>query len=97
MHRTRNAAAPISARMVLVCKALFYLDIFVKPSVMCWLVSSAASGLGSKMVAGCSVSVPRAGRMEHNLAKVGVEGSSPFARSKAFNGLAPQVTCDAKP
>ena len=26
--------------------------------------------------------------MEHDLAKVGVEGSSPFARSKIFNGLA---------
>jgi hypothetical protein len=34
---------------------------------------------------------------DHNLAKVGVEGSNPFARSKAFKGLAPQVTCDAKP
>jgi hypothetical protein len=26
--------------------------------------------------------------VEHNLAKVGVEGSNPFARSKIFNGLA---------
>jgi hypothetical protein len=34
---------------------------------------------------------------EHDLAKVGVEGSNPFARSKAFKGLAPQVTCGAKP
>ena len=33
----------------------------------------------------------------YDLAKVGVEGSNPFARSKAFKGLAPQVTCDAKP
>ena len=82
MHRTRNAAAPISARMVLSFKILFYLDIFIKPSVTCWLMSSAASRLGSKMVARCSVSVPRTGRVEHDLAKVGVEGSSPFARSK---------------
>ena len=44
------------------CKALFYLDIFAKLSVMCRLVSSAASELGSKMVATCSVSVPRTGR-----------------------------------
>ena len=48
---------------------------------MCRTVSSAASELGSKMVARCSVSVPKTGRIEHNLAKVGVEGSSPFARS----------------
>jgi hypothetical protein len=27
-------------------------------------------------------------KLEHNLAKVGVEGSNPFARSKNFNGLA---------
>jgi hypothetical protein len=62
MHRTRNAAAPISARMVLSCKALFYLGIFAKLSVMCRLMSSAANGLGSKMVARCSVFVrdPRA-------------------------------------
>ena len=36
-------------------------------------------------------------KQDHDLAKVGVEGSNPFARSKAFKGLAPQVTCDAKP
>jgi hypothetical protein len=31
------------------------------------------------------------------LAKVGVEGSNPFARSSDFKGLAPRVTCDARP
>jgi hypothetical protein len=82
MHRTRNAAAPISARKALFCKVLFYLSILTELSVTYRLVSSAATGLGSKMVARCSVSVPRTGRMEHNLAKVGVEGSNPFARSK---------------
>jgi hypothetical protein len=97
MHRTRNAAAPISARMVLSFKALFYLDNLARLSVMCRLVSSTASGLGSKMVARCSVSVPRTGRIEHNLAKVGVEGSNPFARSNAFKGLAPQAARGAKP
>jgi hypothetical protein len=71
MHRTRNAAAAISARMVLSCKALFCLNIFAKLSVMCWLVSSTANGLGSKMVARCSVSVPRTGRIERNLDLVG--------------------------
>jgi len=88
MHRTRNAAPPILARMVLSYNVLFCLDIFAKLFVMCRLVSSAANGLGSKMVARCSVSVPRTGRIEHNLAKVGVEGSNHFARSKIFNGLA---------
>jgi len=34
---------------------------------------------------------------QHDLAKVGVEGSNPFARSKAFKGLVPQVICDTKP
>jgi hypothetical protein len=58
-------------------KALFNLDIFSKPSVICQPVSSAAKGLGSKMFSLCSVN-----REEHNLAKVGVEGSNPFARSK---------------
>jgi hypothetical protein len=64
MHRTRNAAALISACMVLSCKALFYLDIFVRLSFMCRLVSLAASELGSKMVARCSVSVPRTAGIE---------------------------------
>ena len=27
-------------------------------------------------------------KQDHDLAKVGVEGSNPFARSKIFNGLA---------
>jgi hypothetical protein len=36
-------------------------------------------------------------KQEPDLAKVGVEGSNPFARSNAFKGLAPQMTCGAKP
>jgi hypothetical protein len=52
MHRTRN-----SARSILFCKVLFYLGILTALSVMCRLVSSAAIGLGSKMVARCSVYV----------------------------------------
>ena len=31
----------------------------------------------------------RSSGVEHNLAKVGVEGSNPFARSNDFNDLAP--------
>ena len=49
------------------------------------------NGPGPSLSCGCSSVV------EHDLAKIGVEGSNPFARSKAFKGLAPQVTCDAKP
>jgi hypothetical protein len=36
----------------------------------------------------CSMIDPATEKVEHNLAKVGVEGSNPFARSKIFNGLA---------
>jgi hypothetical protein len=87
MHRTRNAALLISARSALCCKVLFYLDSLTGLSVMCRLVSSAATGLGSKMVARCSVSVRYRSGSENpeglsTTAKVGVEGSNPFARSK---------------
>jgi hypothetical protein len=33
----------------------------------------------------------------YDLAKVGVEGSNPFARSNSFKGLAPQAARGAKP
>ena len=35
--------------------------------------------------------------IEHNLAKVGVEGSNPFARSNYNSDLASKNACDAKP
>jgi hypothetical protein len=57
MNRTRNAAAPISARSGLFHKIPFSFAILMTPSIACRLVSCAATGLGSKMVARCSVFV----------------------------------------
>ena len=57
MHRTRNAAAPISARKAMFCTILFSLGFLATSSIADRLVSSAATGLGSKMVARCSAFV----------------------------------------
>jgi len=56
-HRTRNAVTAISASDGLFCTVLFSLRILAKPSTTTLSVSCAATGLGSKMVARCSVFV----------------------------------------
>jgi|SRR5271169_1061730 len=57
-HRTRNSVTAISASGGPYCAALFYLKILTKPSISSRLVSCAATGLGSKMVARRSIFVP---------------------------------------
>ena len=56
-HRTRNSVMAITARGLLPHRVLICLRILTGRSVACRSVSFAATGLGSKMVAGCSVFV----------------------------------------
>ena len=57
------------------------------PNSACFAIALPASG-GYLPDIGCGCS----SGVEHNLAKVGVEGSNPFARSKHFNILADHHT-----
>ena len=56
-YRTRNSVAAVSADDGLCGVVLFYLRILAPPSIRFQFVSCAATGLGSKMVAGRSIFV----------------------------------------
>jgi hypothetical protein len=56
-HRTRNSVMAVSTGDDPFCTILFSLRILARPSTAPCSVSCAATGLGSKMVAQCSVSV----------------------------------------
>ena len=56
-HRTRNSVTAVSAGDGLFWAVLFSLNILARPSISFRSLSCAATGLGSKMVARCSVFV----------------------------------------